>query len=124
MSSRPSEDDVFYGRSLSGTDFHGLRVNTLKLENLIHRFFGDARLGIELKDRFGKPFRPREWFLVPLEMVEQAIAMLEDGSIVGHVMTANWAGSLRSLSGYLCLSLKIRFAPIPLKKLGVREFSA
>ena len=84
MSSRPSEDDVFYGRSLSGTDFHGLRVNTLKLENLIHRFFGDARLGIELKDRFGKPFRPREWFLVPLEMVEQAIAMLEDGSIVGH----------------------------------------
>ena len=59
-------------------------INTVKLENLIHRFFGDARLDIELKDRFGKPFRPREWFLVPLELVEQAIAMLEDGSIVGH----------------------------------------
>ena len=42
----------------------------------ISEFYGDKR--------FGKPFRPREWFLAPLELVEQAIAMLEDGSIVGH----------------------------------------
>lgn len=59
-------------------------VNTVKMENLIHRFFIEARLDIEIKDRFGKPFKPREWFLVPLEMVEQAIAMLIDGTIVGH----------------------------------------
>lgn len=57
-------------------------INTVKMENLLHRFFGDARLDIEIMDRFGKPFRPREWFVVPLPVIERAIAMLLDGSIV------------------------------------------
>jgi hypothetical protein len=59
-------------------------INTAKMENLLHRFFGDARLDIEIMDRFGKPFRPREWFLVPIEIIDRAISMLIDGSIVRH----------------------------------------
>ena len=35
-------------------------------------------------DRFGKPFKPREWFLLPLPVIETAIAMLLDGSILRH----------------------------------------
>ena len=41
-------------------------INRSKLENLIHRIFDPARLNIEIKDRFGHPVVPREWFLVPL----------------------------------------------------------
>ena len=41
-------------------------INRTKLENLIHRVFDPARLDIEIKDRFGNPVIPREWFLVPL----------------------------------------------------------
>ena len=41
-------------------------INRTKLENLIHRIFDPARLDIEIKDRFGNPVVPREWFLVPL----------------------------------------------------------
>jgi hypothetical protein len=61
-----------------------LNMNTVKLENLLHRFFGDARLDIEIMDRFGKPCKPREWFLVPIEVVDRAIKMLIDGTIVKH----------------------------------------
>jgi hypothetical protein len=49
---------------------------------LLHRFFGGARLDIEIKDRFGKSCHPREWFLVSLEIVDEAIKRLIDGSIV------------------------------------------
>ena len=38
-------------------------INRTKLENLIHRIFDPARLDIEIKDRFGNPVIPREWFL-------------------------------------------------------------
>jgi hypothetical protein len=55
-----------------------------RLENLIHRFFGAARLDIEIKDRFGNPIVPREWFLVPLFVIDQAIERIRDGSIAGY----------------------------------------
>lgn len=64
--------------------FDAINLNASKFEHLIHRFFADAQLNIEIKDRFGKPFRPREWFLLPLPVIEMAIAMLLDGSIVRH----------------------------------------
>lgn len=35
-------------------------TNRTKLENLIHRVFGEARLDIEIKDRFGQPVKARE----------------------------------------------------------------
>lgn len=57
-------------------------VNRVKLENLIHKFFEPARLDLEMKDRFGKPFRPREWFLVPIEAIDEAVRRIKDGSIV------------------------------------------
>jgi hypothetical protein len=57
-------------------------VNRTKLENLIHKFFEPARFDLEMKDRFGKPFRPREWFLVPLDAIDEAVRRIKDGTIV------------------------------------------
>jgi hypothetical protein len=64
--------------------YDAIDLNTNKFENLMHRFFAEARLDIEIMDRFGKPFRPREWFLLPLPVIDQAIRMLLDGSIIRH----------------------------------------
>lgn len=64
--------------------YDAIDMNTNKFENLMHRFFAEARLDIEIKDRFGKPFRPREWFLLPLPVIERAIRMLLDGSIIRY----------------------------------------
>lgn len=55
-----------------------------KVEKLIHRFFADGRLDIEILDRFGKAIHPREWFLIPLPLIEQAIELLMDGSIIEY----------------------------------------
>lgn len=64
--------------------YEAINLNANKFESILHRFFAEARLDIEINDRFGKPFRPREWFLLPLPIIEQAIPMILDGSIVRH----------------------------------------
>lgn len=60
-------------------------VNRVKLENLIHRIFEPARLDIEIKDRFGNPVVPREWFLVPRFVVDDAVERIKDGTITGYL---------------------------------------
>ena len=54
-----------------------------KLENIIHKIFSNATLDIELKDRFGKPYKPREWFLVPLSEIKKAIDLIASGNAIG-----------------------------------------
>ncbi len=56
-------------------------INRSKLENLIHKVLSPARLNIQIKDRFGKPVTPREWFLVPLTVVDEIVERIRDGSI-------------------------------------------
>lgn len=56
-------------------------INRNKLENLIHRIFAPARLEIEIMDRFGRPVVPREWFLVPLYAIDDAVEKIRDGTI-------------------------------------------
>jgi len=60
-------------------------INRTKLENLIHRIFEPARLGIEIMDRFGRPAVPREWFLVPLFAIKEAVEKIKDGTIKDFV---------------------------------------
>ena len=59
-------------------------INRTKLENLIHRIFDPARLNIEVKDRFGAPITPREWFLVPVFVIDEAVERIKDGTITGY----------------------------------------
>jgi hypothetical protein len=56
-------------------------IGRTKLENLIHRIFEPARLDIEIKDRFGNPVVPREWFLVPLFVIDEAVGKIRDGTL-------------------------------------------
>lgn len=60
-------------------------INRTKLENLIHRIFEPARLEIEIMDRFGRPVMPREWFLVPLFVIKDAVEKIKDGTISSYV---------------------------------------
>ena len=60
-------------------------ISRTKLENLIHRIFDPARLEIEIADRFGRPVVPREWFLVPLFVVDEAVEKIGDGTIANFV---------------------------------------
>ncbi|WP_430913448.1 GIY-YIG nuclease family protein [Methylobacterium sp. sgz302541] len=60
-------------------------VDRVRLEALFHRLFANARLELTIEDRFGQPVRPREWFLVPLPVIDEAVARIRDGSIAGLV---------------------------------------
>jgi hypothetical protein len=64
-------------------------IDRVKLEHLLHDFFGGARLNIEITDRFGKKVRPREWFLISPAVIGDAVARLKDGSIVNYRYDAN-----------------------------------
>ena len=59
-------------------------INRAKLETLLHRIFGPARLNVEIADRFGNPVKPREWFLVPLPVIDEVVERVKDGSIVDY----------------------------------------
>ncbi len=59
-------------------------IDRSRLENLIHRIFDAARLDIEIKDRFGNPVTPREWFLVPLFVIDEAVGRIKDGTITSY----------------------------------------
>lgn len=64
--------------------YQAINLNANAFERLVHHFFGEARLDIEIKDRFGKTIKPREWFLLPLSVIEQAIPLMVDGSILRY----------------------------------------
>lgn len=66
-------------------------INRFKLEKLIHRFFDDARIDIEIKDRFGKPVRVREWFLVPVFVIDELVERIQDGTIGEYYYDKNSA---------------------------------
>ncbi|MGO9893283.1 MAG: GIY-YIG nuclease family protein [Bryobacteraceae bacterium] len=72
-------------------------INRTRLENLIHRIFGAARLDIGIKDRFGQPVIPREWFLVPLFVVDEAIEKIRDGTITGYTYDPETASLTRAV---------------------------
>ncbi len=59
-------------------------INRARLENLIHTFFEPARLNITITDRFGNPIIPREWFLVPLYAIDDAISKIGSNEIVKY----------------------------------------
>lgn len=58
-----------------------ININRAKLEALLHRFFSVARLDVEIPDRFGRPVKPREWFLVPLHVIDEVVNRIRDRSI-------------------------------------------
>ena len=64
--------------------FECYNVNTQKLEGLIHRFFDAARLRVDVFDEDGVRHEPREWFDVPLPVIEKAIQLLLSGEIVNY----------------------------------------
>lgn len=57
-------------------------VNCQKLEALIHKIFASAQISLSIPDRFGHLVKPREWFLVPLHVINDAVDRIRDRSIL------------------------------------------
>jgi hypothetical protein len=61
----------------------------IKVESLIHRFFSNAKVNLEIIDKLGKTYIPDEWYSVPIEAIEEMIDRISDGSIVKYYYDNN-----------------------------------
>jgi len=59
-------------------------MNAKKMEQLLHKFFGESCLNIKIFDREGKAYYPREWFIAPLSVINEVVELLESGEIVHY----------------------------------------
>lgn len=62
--------------------FECFNLNPQKLELLLHRFFGKVCLEVDVFDQDGKRYTPREWFIAPLPVIEEAIELIISGEII------------------------------------------
>lgn len=63
-------------------------LNTHQFENLIHRFFGDCCLDIDIYNDKKQRITPREWFVVPLEVIREAADLIISGGIINYTYDA------------------------------------
>jgi len=59
-------------------------INRTRLENVLHRVLSPARLDLIIQDRFGNPVKPKEWYLVPLHVIDEVVARVKDGTIKSY----------------------------------------
>jgi hypothetical protein len=55
-----------------------------RFERLLHRFFGESRLNIEITDKNGNNYTPKEWFIAPITIIEKAIEFIINGEIINY----------------------------------------
>ena len=62
---------------------YGLPENIVpyKLEKLIHKVLRSAQLDLNIEDRFGKAVKPKEWFLVSIDVINQVIDHIRNGTV-------------------------------------------
>jgi len=60
-------------------------IKRSRLENIFHRLFAAAQLDLTIEDRFGQPVKPKEWFLLPLQVIDEAVQRIVDGTVT-HVV--------------------------------------
>ena len=66
----------------------GYNMNPQKLEQLLHNFFGNSCLNVDVFDDKGIRHTPQEWFIAPIEVIEQAIELIINGKIVNYKFDA------------------------------------
>lgn len=71
-------------------------INRTKLEGLFHKIFANSQIDVTIKDRLGNPIKPREWFMVPLEVIKEAVERVIDGSISDYMYDPSTASFVRA----------------------------
>lgn len=64
-------------------------MNPQRFERLIHRFFSQSCLDLEITDNDGNSYTPKEWFITPIMVVSKAIELIIKGEIVNYSYNKN-----------------------------------
>lgn len=62
-------------------DYRVYNMRPSALESLIHRVFSNVRLNLSQVGPNGEIYNPSEWFIVPIDAIDQAIEMTVNGDI-------------------------------------------
>lgn len=66
------------------TEYQTFNLNPQKLELLLHTFFAKSCLNFDVYDDNGQRHAPREWFCVPLHIIEAGVQLLINGEIIHY----------------------------------------
>lgn len=56
-------------------------INLFQLEGAIHDFFSKSNISFEVIDKDGNIHHPKEWFIAPLSIIEEAISLIVNDDI-------------------------------------------
>lgn len=59
-------------------------MNTQKFEHLLHRVFSKARLDLHVTGLDNENYVPDEWFVVPIEVIDQAVSLIISDEILNY----------------------------------------
>lgn len=65
-------------------EYKTFNMNTQKFEQLLHNFFGASCLNIDIFDEKGRRHMPQEWFIAPLQVIDQAVDLIISGEIINY----------------------------------------
>jgi transcription termination factor NusB len=65
-------------------EYKTFNMNTQKFEQLLHNFFGSSCLNIDIYDEKLRRHMPQEWFIAPLQVIDQAIEMIITEEIIHY----------------------------------------
>lgn len=65
-------------------EYQVFNINPQKFEYYLHAFFDESCLDLLVADKDGKNHQPKEWFIAPLEVIQQAVELLVNGQIMSY----------------------------------------
>lgn len=76
--------DIFGSMIQAVATYKVYNRNADKLESLLHRFFANACLDIDLFNEKGQRLKPREWFVIPFEVIKETIQLILNKNILNY----------------------------------------
>lgn len=65
-----------------------VNLHSQKFEDMIHQILKPVQFHVTVIDDDGEPHEPKEWFIVPLNVVNTIIVRIMDGSILNYTYNA------------------------------------
>lgn len=66
------------------SSYRCFNMNPQRFERLLHRFFSESCVDLEIIDKLGNNYTPKEWFVAPLLVIQKAIELIISGDIVNY----------------------------------------
>jgi hypothetical protein len=79
------DDPTFlFGRAVLLKHYAIYNSDPRQIEAKLHAFLSGVCLDIEIQDRFNRPYKPKEWFLVPISIIDEIVDRIVDRTLVRY----------------------------------------